>query len=75
MLYSKVMKPLTGSFIGGNNGKWSGDGDFQPTLGAYEFDFTSMKANNEEFAAELMKLYDNELTYIGDPARDSWAAV
>ena len=59
------MKPLTGDFIGGNNGKWEGDVAFQHSLGAYEFGFTSLKADKEVFAAELMKLHDNELTKMG----------
>jgi hypothetical protein len=63
---SKVEKPISGYFVAGANGKWQGDVNFVNSLGAYEFNFNSMKVNEDEFATEFQKLHDNELMTIGN---------
>jgi hypothetical protein len=61
----EVEKPVTGFFLGASNGKWQGEHGFRYSLAAYEFDFVSLKTNDEGFNAEIQKLKTNELSVIG----------
>lgn len=65
-VFREVHKPVTGYFLAGSNGKWEGEEGFTYNLAAYEFDFTSLKANVAEFEEEIQQLKENQLTTIGN---------
>ena len=62
-----VVKSVTGTFVGSDDGYWTGSSNYMLAKGIYKFEFYNLATLSTEFE-ELMNEYSSDLSHIGSIA-------